>query len=143
MTQSPACAADEAKAEAFTRQWAAAFPSDPVLLFNQAVIAQSKNDTAAAKELYEKLLKVAPTHVSALNNLAWLHYTDKRYDKALPLAQRASELAPENAPVLDTYGMILLASGKASDGIKTLERAHELAPDSDEIRRHLEEARKR
>ena len=136
-------AADEAKAEAFTRQWAAAFPSDPVLLFNQAVIAQSKNDTAAAKELYEKLLKVAPTHVSALNNLAWLHYTDKRYDKALPLAQRASELAPENAPVLDTYGMILLASGKASDGIKTLERAHELAPDSDEIRRHLEEARKR
>lgn len=134
-------AADERQAEEFLRQWEAAFPRDPVLLFNLAMIAQANEDLTRAAEHYEELLQVAPTHISGLNNLAWIYYQNKD-QKALPLAQRASELAPENAAVLDTYGMILIAQGSTSEGIKMLERASKLAPDSKEIQNHLEEARK-
>ena len=128
------------KAAGFKQDWADSFPNDPGLLFVAAVNAQNNNDRALAVSTYEQLLQVQPNHITALNNLAWLYYENKN-KKALQLAQHAAELAPENAAVLDTYGVILVGRGQLQEGIDVLQRAYELAPDSAEIRNHLEDSK--
>ena len=74
-----------------------------------------------------------------LNNLAWLYHEDGD-ERAISLAQKAYELNPENAAVVDTYGWIMLKSGNHQQSVPILEKAHELQPDSEEIALHLAEA---
>ncbi|MDY6930003.1 MAG: hypothetical protein SWN10_23370, partial [Pseudomonadota bacterium] len=72
-----------------------------------------------------------------LNNLAWLLREDDSA-RALELANRASEFAPDNAAVLDTYGWILHLSGKHIEAKEVIAKALAIAPDNAEIRAHLE-----
>ena len=52
-------------------------------------------------------------------------------------AERAYQLAPENAQVLDTLGWILANKGDVDRSVKLLRRAAELVPSSPVIRYHL------
>jgi len=59
-----------------------------------------------------------------LNNVAF--FLAKHLDRAgeaLPLAQRASQIAPENADVLDTLGVVYMLSGDYSRAADTLQLA--------------------
>ena len=77
-----------------------------------------------------------------LNNLAWSYYLEKD-PRAEQIAKKAYELAPNSPAILDTYGWILVESGKVSEGISYLERAANLAEGNTEIQQHLDEARAR
>ncbi len=70
-----------------------------------------------------------------LNNLAWL-YQQTGDERAEATARRAFDLAPDDPAVIDTYGWILVRSGKVTEGLAALERAAARAPDNPDIRYH-------
>jgi tetratricopeptide (TPR) repeat protein len=116
-----------------------AFPRNPQILMNLAMLHQENEAPDKAIPPYEKLLEVAPRNVVALNNLAWIYY-QKGDNRAMELARKAFELKPDNAAIADTYGWILLKAGQIEESLPVLEKAHELQPDSEEIAMHLAEA---
>jgi Tfp pilus assembly protein PilF len=83
-----------------------------------------------------------PNLTAAINNLAWLYY-ELKDPRAVEMGKKAYELAPNAGPVLDTYGWILVETGKYKEGIELLERATVLEPGNAEIARHLKEAKAR
>jgi tetratricopeptide (TPR) repeat protein len=129
------------QAKVFLDEWSSQLPEDPGLLLASAMEAQQKNDIKAATLAYEELLSHEAGNVAALNNLAWLYLTEGD-PRAMELGQRAVDLSPENPAVLDTYAMILIGDGQTEQGIQWLEKAAQLAPDSEEIKAHLQQARK-
>jgi putative PEP-CTERM system TPR-repeat lipoprotein len=90
-----------------------------------------------AAEHYEWVLARQPTNLAALNNIAWL-LRESNPPRALQLATRATELAPDNAAVLDTFGWILYLQEQYAEARTALQRAHDLAPRNAEIKGHLE-----
>jgi Flp pilus assembly protein TadD len=73
----------------------------------------------------------------AANNLAWLYYNkfdDK--EKALQLAQKAKELAPNDPSISDTLGWILYQRGIHQQALALLKEASEKLPTNAEVRYH-------
>jgi cellulose synthase operon protein C len=133
---------DEAKSQDFLAQWRKALPQSARPLIIQALAAQSAGDKSTAISAYEEALRLQAPSVLALNNLAWLYF-ETRDPRAQDTAHRAVTLAPQSAEVLDTYGWILVQTGKKAEGISWLEKAKALAPTMPEILKHLDEAKKR
>jgi tetratricopeptide (TPR) repeat protein len=120
--------------------WLEIIPNSiPATLYQAINYQQTMQKTKAIAE-YEKVLNVVPNNVMALNNLGWIYF-EKNDDRALPLLKQASELAPESAAVLDSYGWVLANSGQREKGLKYLEKAHKLAPEEAEIKAHLDEVK--
>jgi predicted Zn-dependent protease len=81
------------------------------------------------------VLERSPNNVPALNNLAWS--LGKLNDpRAVGLAERAVELAPNSPPVLDTLGMLHVEQGDPKKGLEYLARARSLAPNRKDLRLH-------
>lgn len=116
-----------------------AFPRNPQILMNLAMLHQQNESPERAIPPYEELLEVTPRNAVALNNLALIYHQNDD-DRAIELARQAFELAPNNAAIADTYGWILLQGGETKEGLSVLEKAHQLQPDSEEIAMHLVEA---
>jgi len=114
-------------------------PKDLAIHFKLANIYQQQNDSKQAETHYDLILAEQNDNVIALNNLAIL-YTQQNDPRALDLAKRAYEKAPESAAILDTYGHILLKQNQASVGLTILEKAATLAPKQNDIQLHLAEA---
>ena len=114
-------------------------PRDLAIHFKLANIYQQQNDSKQAETHYDLILAEQNDNVIALNNLAIL-YTQQNDPRALDLAKRAYEKAPESAAILDTYGHILLKQNQASVGLTILEKAATLAPKQNDIQLHLAEA---
>ena len=121
--------------------WVTKYPNNPIAVLFQAVNYQQKGDQSNAISGYEKVLKVAPDNVMALNNLGWIYF-EKGDDAALKLLKKASELAPESAAVLDSYGWVLAKNGQVDEGLAYLEKANKLSPETQEIADHLAEVKK-
>lgn len=102
------------------------------------VVYESKGDIAKAQEAYEKVLKLNPRFAAAANNLAGLyseHGGDK--DKALELAQRAKEAAPDDPHVSDTLGWILYKRGVYQRAVDLLKESAKKLPDAPVVQYHL------
>src|SRR2546429_16509 len=63
----------------------------------------------------------------------------RRAEQALPVAQKAAELAPARAAVLDTYATALAKASRCAEAVRVEERAVELTAEqaSGELRRRL------
>ena len=96
-----------------------------------------RND--AAIEQLQHVVAARPTDAIALNNLAWL-YHQKSDSRALATAERAYTAAPKLAAVADTYGWILVNSGRTEEGVKILAQAAQLAPNEAQIQIHFAHA---
>jgi tetratricopeptide (TPR) repeat protein len=73
---------------------------------------------------YESILQKLPTNITILNNLAYmLADTGMDVGKALEYAERAYNAKSNSPEVLDTYGYVLLKSGKAKQADEFLQRA--------------------
>ncbi|MFK7886885.1 MAG: XrtA/PEP-CTERM system TPR-repeat protein PrsT [Gammaproteobacteria bacterium] len=86
---------------------------------------RAKNDVKAIEQ-YEMLIVEKPDSAYALNNLAWLYFSQdgaQNRQRALEIAERAFKLAPLNADIADTFGWIQFNSGQAQAGLETLRRA--------------------
>lgn len=91
-----------------------------------------------ARDKYEQLVKANPQFLPALNNLAYL-YTERlpQLDRALELAQKARQLAPEDPALADTLGWILHKRGDDQEALPLLRQAAEKIPGNAEIQYHL------
>lgn len=81
-------------------------------------------DVEGAAEEGRQALAINPNDLELLNNVAFYlaKYLD-RVDEAVPFAERAAELAPENADVLDTVGVVYLLRGEYSEARNFFERS--------------------
>jgi len=104
-----------------------------------AGIYGQKNNVNEAKKHYKAILAEQPDNVVALNNLALL-YHQKNNPQALLLAEKAYELAPDTAAILDTYATVLVAQGDVVKGINLLERAVSLTPAAYDLQYNLAKA---
>jgi tetratricopeptide (TPR) repeat protein len=91
-----------------------------------------------AVENYQAAVANKRTAVPAGNNLAWL-LAVRRGDPpaALPYAQRAAELAPQDPAILDTFGWVLYLSGRNAEAVETLRKARQGLPTVPTVRYHL------
>ncbi|QDU70255.1 tetratricopeptide repeat protein [Mucisphaera calidilacus] len=77
-----------------------------------------------ARVAYEKVLEIAPSDILTLNNLAYLLGNDLgETSAAVEFAQRAVNLAPQNANTLDTLGWVQYQNGQLEEARRTLERS--------------------
>jgi tetratricopeptide (TPR) repeat protein len=83
-----------------------------------------------ARQAYETALAQAESEdLELLNNLAYLlaeHAQEP--DRAVELAERAAELAPDNAQVLDTLGWARFRAGNVLEARQTLQRSVAVEP---------------
>src|SRR5690606_528183 len=92
-----------AEAKELFERWRKEHPKDGTFLNLVGQHRQVRNDAAGAISAYRAALELDPDNVLVLNNLAWLLNEQKKAE-ARTLAERAYDLAPLNADVVDTYG---------------------------------------
>jgi len=124
----------------FIDDWIQKLPKSAKATMFKALQAQKLKQDDVAIKWYEKTIELSPTMAVALNNLAWAYYLQKD-ERAVSIAKRAYEAAPNSASVLDTYGWILAERGDLTLGIEMLSRAASLAGDNADIKNHLKEAK--
>jgi tetratricopeptide (TPR) repeat protein len=72
------------------------------------------------------------------NDLAWLAANlDRDLDKALAHAQRAVELEPESAGVLDTLAEVQFRRGDRAEAVRLAKRCVEMEPDGEHYKKQL------
>ncbi len=128
-----------ADAKAMATKWMSDHPDDPTIpgLLAEQDLRRGQTDEAIAA--YERVLKIDPDNVIALNNLAWM-MTEKKDPKGLEYAERAHRLAPFNAGVLDTLGSAYTANGDPKRAVPLLRMASTLVPTHAQYRLHLAKA---
>jgi putative PEP-CTERM system TPR-repeat lipoprotein len=121
------------------REWLKSHPGDMAVHMQLAGAYLDMGREADAAAKYEQVVKLAPRHVPALNNLAWLN-RDRDLKKAMDYAQQAYQLAPKDPFVLDTLGMLTLKNGDASRAVSLLQDAATRSPNDAQIQVHLASA---
>lgn len=123
----------------FADAWLKAHPKDVKFRAFLADTANGRKDYAAAATHYRTLLADQPKNPALLNNLAWT--LGQLHDpKALSYAEEANKIAPNQAQIMDTLGMLLVDKGDVDRGVDVLRKAVELAPQSTDIRFNLAKA---
>ncbi len=132
-----------AEAEAAFREALTRAPEDGEALTGlaSAFYAQEKKSDAAV--LYQQLLKLYPDNITALNNLgSILAEENASREEGIKLLERALTLSPADPLIMDSVGWAYYQKGNSAQARALLERAAALAPGNEEIRKHLEEAKK-
>lgn len=91
---------------------------------------------AEAMGIFSRMNEISPNNALVLNNLAWAANQVKDA-KALEYAEQAQRLAPDNAAILDTLGMIQIDRGQTEKGLGNLQRAVALGPELAPLRLNL------
>ncbi|MGA7409249.1 MAG: tetratricopeptide repeat protein, partial [Bryobacteraceae bacterium] len=82
-----------------------------------------KGNREVALESFQKAVQTDPGNAQALNNLACLLADFRnRPDEALKYAEKAQQIAPDNAQYADTIGWILYQKGLYSSAVQQLQR---------------------
>lgn len=96
-----------------------------------------------AAEAFKQALVYDPQNATLLNNLAWcllkMPSGKGNLEEALPVAERARELAPEDPAVLDTLAMVYHLSGMKEVACRTIREAKELSHGNTIILEHFDE----
>lgn len=88
------------------------------------MVEEQSGEYASAVSQFHKVLETQPNNVIALNNIAFrLANNLNRADEALPYAQKAGELAPDNPAVNDSMGWVFYQKGMYSNALQYLRRA--------------------
>lgn len=120
--------------EASLTAWVTDHPQDLMARVALAEHYQREGNRSAAISQYEAATRVS-AGAALLNNLAWLYY-ETGDARALDLARRAYDAAPKNHAIADTYGWVLLESGKIAESLPILEGAARGEPGSADIQYH-------
>ena len=111
-----------ADAERLSADWLKAHPKDGAFLYYLGDQALARNELAAAEARYRAVLEVQPDNALALNNVAWL-LSKQGKPGALALAEKANQLLPDRAPLLDTLSLAQESENQLPKAIDTQKRA--------------------
>ncbi|MEZ5730103.1 MAG: PEP-CTERM system TPR-repeat protein PrsT [Burkholderiaceae bacterium] len=117
----------------------ARYPDDVSLRLYAGEAEMSQSRWKKAIVHYESVIAADPGNAAALNNLAW-SLAQSGGSGALEYAHKAYRIAPNAAPIADTYGLLLARAGRAAEGIPMLLHAVRISPKNGEYRLHLAEA---
>lgn len=96
-------------------------------LYDLANLQIGMRDYDAAAESLQRSLDLGPDRPAALNNLAYLKAKiQNKPQEALPLAQRAVEITPNDPNALDTLGWIYMQTGDLANAEVALRRSVDL-----------------
>ena len=98
------------------RKWLLALlkaePGDLAVILDLAMAEYQAGKVADAIGYYERVLQLAPNNLAALNNLAFLLAdTEGDPSRAVMLAQRTKQLAPNDPTLNDTLGWTYYVKG--------------------------------
>lgn len=116
--------------------WLRSSPGDAEIRGLLAAYYVSTQRPNEAMGEYERMLAADRIDPLSLNNLAWMLH-ERNDVRALALAKRAHEAAPQVAEITDTYGWILVQKDKVVEGLEMLERARAGAPANPDIQYHV------
>lgn len=101
------------------------------------LIQEQAGDLVKAERIYRKAIALGE-HPGALNNLAYLLAVKRNKPaEALPFAIRASKIAPDGPPILDTLGWTYHLLGRTSEALPIMRKAVKGDPTNPELRLHL------
>jgi len=91
-------------------------------------------DFEAAAASLDAGRRLAPNDLEFNNNLAYVYSKElNRLQDAIPPAERAAELRPNDPTVLDTLGWVYFKTNRIAQAEQALQRAVELARDAQEV----------
>jgi uncharacterized protein (TIGR03790 family) len=110
-------------------------PAPQLLLASMYEVAREYDK---AIERYRRLLEILPDNAMVLNNLAYaLAVRKNNVQEALPLAEKAHELAKDNANVSDTLGWIYHLTGQDAKAGRLLGEAVKSAAPNPQMHLHF------
>jgi tetratricopeptide (TPR) repeat protein len=114
-------------------------PNQPELLYDYALTAERLERFDVLEENLRKLIQIQPDHAHAHNALGY-SFADRNVHlgEARKLIERALELSPEDAFIIDSLGWVLYRQGDLKGAEAQLRRAYLGRPDG-EIGAHLGE----
>lgn len=100
-------------------------PNDIDLLYETAMMADKIGKPGVFEELMRKLIKIKPDHAQAYNALGYgMLERSERIPEAMKLVEKALQLAPNDASIMDSVGWGYYRSGKLDESVKMLRRAY-------------------
>jgi len=119
------------------QNWLEKRPTDVAVRMVLAEAYASAGQRATAIEQYEIATRGERPNAMALNNLAWMYY-EGGDQRAFDTAKRAYTAAGASPPaaIADTYGWVLVESGKVAEGLPILEKAVADSKGQRDIRYH-------
>jgi tetratricopeptide (TPR) repeat protein len=115
------------------------FPEQPDLLYQTAMAADKLKKNELFEQLIRKLMKLEPDNAHAYNALGYsLLDRNVRIAEAMRLVEKAYQLAPDDAAIIDSMGWGHYLLGDLDKSVEFLERAFSVNPDP-EIAAHLGE----
>ena len=110
----------------------AQYPNDPNVHYGFGVFMLSQDADVALKE-FKRELEISPNHFPAMVQMAFEYLKRDQYNDALPLAEKAVQLAPKLYAARNVLGRVLLELGQIDRSVKELEEGVKLAPSSPEM----------
>lgn len=109
------------------------------LQYARAMTFEQLNDIAAAEQDLRAIIARDPSNATTLNALGYtLTVHTNRYAEAAELIERAHNISPDEAAILDSLGWVYFKLQRYDDASAYLQRAYRLLPDP-EIAAHLGE----
>ncbi|MEM7360802.1 MAG: tetratricopeptide repeat protein [Pseudomonadota bacterium] len=114
-------------------------PENLDLVYARALVASELHELETAEQDYKFILSQQPNHANALNAFGYtLADQTERFDEARELIEKALELRPEDAHILDSMGWVLFRLQQYDEAIDYLRQAYETMPEA-EVAAHLGE----
>lgn len=110
----------------------ARYPDTPNVHYAYGVFLLVETPDAALEE-FRRELKISPTHIPAMLQIAFEYIKRNDFEAAKPFAEKAVETAPTLFAARNALGSVLLELGKVDDAIRELEIGVKQAPDSPEM----------
>lgn len=104
-------------------------PENHTVLMMLASLEYAAKDYAAALGHFRAVADAMPDQTMALNNTAYLLAASDP-DQALPYAERALELSPDDPTIQDTAGWVYYRKGLYTKAVRLLETAVAKAPNN-------------
>ena len=99
-------------------------PNDIDLLYETAMMADKIGKPDVFEQLMRTLIKIKPDHAQAYNALGYgMLERNERIPEAMQLVEKALQLAPDDAAIMDSVGWGYYRSGKLDESVKMLRRA--------------------
>lgn len=115
------------------KSWVEDHTEDVLSKRRLAMLQLSLGHTDDAQDLYEQIVEQAPGDTEALNNLAWL-LTASDPEAAWELIERARQIAPDSANIMDTAAQVAFAKGDTRGALALMKEAAGRAPENPDIR---------